>query len=190
MANDMETKTNATPPGMPTIPESVKSAVNAYLMARAYAEVHREKVDSIQRHLLETAKYYVDPKWKDTRSFQDGIDDERITDLKLTYLMSDSESKDYFADLKAALIKAGYEIEDIPGAEGRWKCPALVAESLQRDTERLIIECASDMVNGGENFADKLLCFGLERYHRFIDLVVGMVVSMPGFKNPLTGEVA
>jgi hypothetical protein len=35
----------------------LKSAVNSYLLARAHAELQREKVDKIQKHLLETASY-------------------------------------------------------------------------------------------------------------------------------------
>ena len=62
------------------ITPALKSSVNAYLMARAFAETEREKVDTIQREILETAAYYSDPNLQLTSRRVAG---ERITDVSL-----------------------------------------------------------------------------------------------------------
>jgi len=61
-------------------------------------------------------------------------------------------------------------------------CPALTAESLQRDAEHLIVEVAADYFDGIT--VHKLICCGLEKYHKFIDLIVGMCVNHPDFEAP------
>ena len=169
------------------ISPGVKSAVNAYLLARANAEAHREKVDEIQRHLLTTADYHVDPEFTGRKC---DVGFKVIRDPKDTYLMEKAEREDYYADLKHALEKAGYEIETIddPERPGAWACPALTAEDIQRKTEQLIVDTAAEMLGQDENFLNDLLCAGLDKYHKFIDLVVRLVVNAPDFKNPLTGE--
>jgi len=167
-----------------TPPQAVKSAVNAYLMARTHAEVLRARVDQIERHILETAPYYSDPKL--TRKPK-----ERITEPKYSYLLEDSEAIDYYMAVKTALVEAGFEIKLAPGEpEHHYFCPACVAESLQRDTEHLLIECAAEWLDEEEpeKFAGRLLCRGLADLHRFIDLVVGCVVAHPDYRNPLTGK--
>ena len=47
---------------------------------------------------------------------------------------------------------------------------------------------ATKMLGEKGDFRHKLLCAGLDKYRQFIDLVVGLVVNAPGFKNPLTGQ--
>jgi len=171
----------------PKVTYAVKSAVNAYLLARTSAELHREKVDKIQRGLLEDTPYYTAEKYL----IRGRTEKERITDPKDTWLMSDEESFDYLVDLKHELIKAGYKIESEPGsAENSYSCPALSAEYLQTQTQWLVIDTAAEMLGEKEGFRDSLLCAGLEKYNQFIDLVVKMVVNMPDFKNPLTGQPA
>ena len=168
--NQMETK----------ITQNVKSAVNAYLLARTHAELQRERVDSLIKEILTTAKYYTDPKHM-TR----GRTQTMITDPKDTWLLSDKEHIDYLLDLKASLQKAGYTIKTYD-QEHSYNCPALTAEDLQRETEGLLIDSAAEMLGENKDFRSKLLCAGLDKYHKFIDLVVRMVVNMPDFRNPLT----
>lgn len=166
------------------ITQAVKSSVNAYLLARAHAETHREKVDKIQRNLLNTLEYNVDPKWR--KGHRD-VGFDRITDPKDTYLMRDDQWADYYEELKHDLIKAGYNIQ--VRANNSYNCPALVAEDLQRTTERLIIESAAEMLGEKNDLQHTLLCAGLDKYQQFIDLVCKLVVNMPGFKNPLTKQI-
>ena len=170
----------------PEITQAVKSAVNAYLLTCANAEVHREKVDAIQRNILATANYYTDEKFLNRgRTIK-----EKIIETKDTWFMSSGESHDYFSDLRMALERSGYKIESTPGdPEWSYSCPALTAECLQTDAEHILIDAAAEMLGETKDFRDKLLCNGMDNWNKFIDLVVGLVVNMPGFKNPLTGEV-
>ena len=54
------------------ITQGVKSSVNAYLLARTHAELQRERVDKIQRDILETAEYYTDENPEDNETFTEG----------------------------------------------------------------------------------------------------------------------
>jgi len=168
------------------ITPAVKSAVNAYLLARANAELHREKVDKIAKKILSTATYYADVK----HLSRGRIKSERILEHKDCWLMSEDEGHEYFVDLRYELEQSGYKIESTIGdPEWSYCCPALTAECLQTDTEHLVIDSAAEMLGEDETFRNKLLCNGFDSYRKFIDLVVGLVVNTPGFKNPLTGEV-
>jgi len=161
--------------------------VDAYLMAKAYAELQREKVDAIQRRLLDATEYYPDR----TLGRRGITKRERITDPKSTWLMSDTDSNKYLTDLRNELTAAGYTIEDIPD-QPYWiyTCPALSAETLQIDAERALIHQAGELLNCGPDFYHRLLCAGLDKLHEFVDLCVKMVVNAPGYKNPLTGRAA
>jgi hypothetical protein len=106
-------------------------------------------------------------------------------------MLEAEEHHDYLIDLRKAMQNAGYTIKSIPGEpEYSYKCPALTAESLQNDAEHLIIDAVAEMIGDSDDLAHNLICAGLDKYYQFIDLAVKMVVNMPGFKNPLTGEVA
>jgi hypothetical protein len=166
------------------ITQSVKSAVNAYLMARTLAECERKKVNSLAREILETATYQADPKLVER-----GHAIERITDPDKAWMLEAEEHHDYLLDLRKAMQDAGYTIKSIPGEpEYSYNCPALTAESLQRDAEHLIIDTMAEMLGESKDLGHNLICAGLDKYHQFIDLAVGMVVNMPGFKNPLTNK--
>lgn len=166
------------------ITQGVKPAVNAYLMARTLAECEREKVDTLAREILETAICRADPQFVEM-----GCVSERITDPDKAWMLGDEEHHDYLIDLKKAMQDAGYTIKSIPGQpEYSFNCPALTAESLQRKTEHLLVDAVAEMIGEDENLGYNLICAGLDKYHQFIDLAVKMVVNMPGFKNPLTGE--
>ena len=164
------------------ITSDVKSAVNAYLMARTLAECEREKVDSLAREILGTASYHADPKFVTIERTS-----ERITDPGKAWMMEAKEHHDYLIDLRKALQDAGYTIKSIPDeAEYSYSCPALMAEGLQRDAEHLLIDATAAMIGEKDDLRHNLICAGMDKYHQFIDLAVKMVVNMPGFRNPLT----
>lgn len=168
------------------ITNAVKSAVNAYLLARTLAICEREKVNALAREILETGIYHADLKFVKREHVC-----ERITDPDKTWMLEAEEHHDYLIDLRKAMQNAGYTIKSIPGEpEYSYKCPALTAESLQNDAEHLIIDAVAEMIGDSDDLAHNLICAGLDKYYQFIDLAVKMVVNMPGFKNPLTGEVA
>lgn len=152
------------------ITPAVVSYVRAYLMARAYAETMTERVDAVYRSILQECPVYAD---------RVGCNGERITESKRLFLATDTARvADCHAEankrLRAAKIKPADMLDDY--------CPALVAQDLQRKTERLLVDEA------GKPFgitADKLLCAGLDAWKEFIKLTVSLVVSQPGFKCEL-----
>jgi hypothetical protein len=167
------------------ITPAVKSAVNAYLMARTHAELQREKIDKIQRRLLATADYFPDPELVGRREMSGPIKDP-----KFTYLLKEDEFADYLTDLKQELVKAGYEIKHTEGEpEHSYNCPALTAENLQTKAEWILVDASAEMLGEKDDFRNRLLCAGLDKYRQFIDLTVKLVVSQPDFRNPLTQEV-
>lgn len=164
------------------ITNSVKSAVNAYLLARTLAECEREKNDNLAREILGTATYRAGPKFI-TR----GRTSERITDPDKAWMMEAEEHHAYLIDLRKALQGAGYTIKSIAGEpEYSYNCPALTAYGLQIDAEHLLIDATAEMIGEKDDLGHNLICAGLDKYHQFIDLAVKMVINMPGFKSPLT----
>lgn len=165
-----------------TITQGLKSAVNAYLMARTLAECEREKIDRLALKILETTTYRTAPDLIEKRHAS-----ERITDPGKAWMMKTEEHHDYLIALRNALQKAGYKIKSNQGDPAySYCCPALVAESLQKDTEHLIVDTVAEMIGESKDFGHNLICLGLDKYYQFIDLAVRMVVNAPGFKNPLT----
>lgn len=163
------------------IAHELMPAVNAYLMARTYAELQREIVDTIQRRILETASYYTD----ENLASREITERKRITEPKYAWMMSDSEFHDYLSDVRHELEAKGYKIEQ-GHDEPYWSylCPALCAESLQTDTEHLLIDQAAELLNSGKDFRHTLLCAGMDKYKQFIDLTLKFVINAPGYKAP------
>ena len=160
---------------------AVKSSVRAYLLARCYAEVMREKVNTVYCEALE-----IIPLYEDRAQLRDPSRQKpktRIYDVKQMYLSTDEETcKEVYEDVNFHLKKKGIKPAEMPEDQ----CPACVAEHLQTKTEWLIIDSAAEMLGEKGDFQNRLLCAGIDKYHKFIDLVVGLVVNLPDFKNPLT----
>lgn len=164
---------------MKDVTPGVKSAVGAYLMARAYAETMHNHVDKIQREIL------AESPLTNGHETKHGQPARLITDPKHAWLCDDDAAcADYYAECNRRERAAGLKPDDMPDSH----CPALVAEDIQRTTERLIIDNAAVMLRfegGGKELHHRLLCAGLDKYHEFIDLMVKLVVNLPDFKNPL-----
>ena len=177
-------KENATMKIPKELPQELKSAVDAYLMARTLAECEREKVDAIKRRILETANYYSAPSMREP-----GEQPRPIKDPKDSWLMDENEFHDYLMDVRAELEKAGYEIEQQGPNRYSYKCPAGSAEYLQTQTEWMVIEACARMMGdkSPETMNNRILCRenGLETRKKFLDLAVSLVVNFPGFKSPL-----
>jgi hypothetical protein len=137
------------------------------MLAQAHAELMRAKCDKIQRRLLGEREYKTSEQWLPH------IPVGRVTDPSLTYLLADEDSVVYLAALDAAYREAGYtDLE--PG-----HCPALIAERLLMLAQRTLFECAKEFFP--EIQADHL--YG-EHRQKYLDLLLGMVVSAPGYKAP------
>jgi len=162
----------------------VKSAVNAYLMARAFAETRRDQVDKIEREILAEAPltngFY---ETEGRRNHKEA--GELITDPKDTWLCTnEAQLEEYYLECDNRARKAGLKPDDMPTTH----CPALVAERIQTETEWLICDNATTMLGlefDGKELNHRLLCMGIEKYQEFIDLIVKLVVNLPDFKSPL-----
>lgn len=162
---------------------AVKAAVKAYLMARARAEVIRAEVDKIERAILAECPL------TNGLEQEHGEPPRKITDPKHVYLCTDEAlTSDYYAECNHRERKAGLKPADMPDTH----CPALCAEHLVTQAEWAIETAAAVMLGlpfDGRELNGRLLSLGLEARHKFIDLVVGLVVNLPDFKNPVTGEL-
>lgn len=153
--------------------ESLTPAVNALLMAKTYAELKREEIESIQLQILKDDVY----KGSDIGNRGESRGNFRITETKDTYLMKDEDWEIYHAKVNAINLENGFKDAE------RGLCPALVAETTVRDAQKILIECAEEYFEGVTGH--KLLCAGYGKYQEYIDLLVGLVLSLPDYKNPL-----
>jgi len=162
------------------ITPAIKSAVNAVLMARVLATCEREKMDKLDREILAPCPSYTsDEKWN---TGPHAIPVHHITDPKELHLLKESDWEDYYAERQKRIDAMGYKLP-------RGHCPACVAETIQREAEHLLIECAEELCPGVT--LDKILCapHGLERLKEYLDIWIKLVVNLPDYKNPLTGEL-
>jgi len=150
-----------------------KSLVNAYLMARAFSETMTEKVEEIQKEILEECPIFENTYGRSAKIVN--FDKLYMHEGDVTDLYNESDIRTRAAGLKPADMEKDY-------------CPALVAKSLLSDIENKLIEASGrpfKVTNNG------LLCSGngkgLENRQKWIDLIVKMVVNAPGFKNPMKG---
>lgn len=157
--------------------DNIAAAVNAYFVARAYAETVREAIHKIDISILRDEKtgkwlYRTDPARLHGRENM-----EFITDPERAYMMSDDDAADYYAERDKRIHENGWNVK-------KGYCPALIAESLQRDAERLIVSTTGPLFGIDAN---DLLCAknGLEQYRKFIDLTCKMVASHPRYKPSL-----
>lgn len=149
------------------VAKALQSNVNTLLLATAYAQLERERVDKIQRRVLADMGLNCTP--------------DKV------YQLADSSAKPYYDRLNEIHLAAGFE----RAAEGC--CPALCAETLQLEAEWALIEAAQEFFPDVTN--DKLLCgtkelHGLECRQKYIDLLIGLVVNAPGYRSPLKAGAA
>ena len=160
------------------IPSTVILAVNAYLVARTFALTQRDTVDTIKSRILAESVY------QSARVFSEGKP-QRITDPGRAWQMSDDDFADFLSAVRDDLTAEGYYVHTLPGEPYHsFGCPALNAEAVQRSAEHLIIDAAADMLDDFGDFRSRLKGDSIDTYHEFIDLIVGMVVTMPGYERP------
>jgi hypothetical protein len=160
------------------VADACRSAVNAYLMTRAYAETMRERVDIICRAVLAEAPLDV------SEHFREHGRPEKILDPKLVYLCDDqAQLEDYWAETDKRERAEKLKPDTMP----KTHCPALVAEDIQSQAENLLIDIAWPLVSPDGSEDAKSMLY-LERREKFLELVTGLVVNQPGYFNPLTGK--
>ncbi len=141
---------------------SLVAEVNAVLLTRAHAIAERERVDVIQSRILSEGDYRDD-------------DGNRITDPRKAWHITDEQFKDYVALVREADIGRR---RDLPFGH----CPALIAADLAMQAENNL------MVGAGKWFPEFLddgnpRVYGNDR-KELIDLLIGLVVSYPGYQKP------
>jgi hypothetical protein len=159
-------------------PDSIFEAchipVNAYFMARAYAETMRERVDEVQRAVLAECPLDMDAHVGDFRR-----GDGKITDPSLTYLATDEHFRDYLEKCNKRERAIGIKPADMPDDN----CPALVAEHLQYQAEWLLLECGWCAIDVDGHPDGWKWLYG-EKRKRFIDLLCGLVLDHPKYERP------
>ncbi len=141
-----------------TAAKALRPHVDTLLLATAHAQLERERVDKVQRRVLDSMGY------------------EKVP-LRDTYTLPDAVAAAYFERLNAIHLADGFA----KAAEGH--CPALTAETTKTEAEWALIKAAEAFFPGTTN--NRLLCAGLDKRQRYLDLLIGLVVNMPGYRSPL-----
>lgn len=144
--------------------QSFVACVRAYLIAKAFAEAERERVDGYIKPLFELYNFYVDSKWSD----RVGPPGERITDIDRLYL-TDLEGKEYLEFMEEC--DKEHRKHGFTGPKGH--CPALIAESLAIDAENLLLDEGLRQLDLG---FDRTALYG-EKREKMLSLLVGIALK-------------
>jgi len=149
--------------------EALTGPVNNYLTLQAIAELETAKCEAIQREVLRERLYFANatrPK-------------ERLTDPKRAWLMPKFDHDRYWAIVHDRYLRAGYKIATYG------YCPALMAQEAERIAGRAVVDAAVPF--NPSLTCDALLSMPncLEVYRAYLDTLVGIVVSRPGYRHPL-----
>lgn len=147
------------------VAQALSEPVAALLVAKAVAEVERERVDKIQRRVLATGEFH------GQNSRRNGSGKRfRVTEPKDAYLMDEADAQRYFGILNAIHVAEGFE-----KANEGW-CPALTAEDGQLKAEWALIEAARKFFPDATNHA-LLASGGCEMRKKYLDLIIGLVLA-------------
>jgi hypothetical protein len=165
-------------PTINDITPGIKAAVGAMLIAQAHAQTVRGQVDEVGRELLKACPL------PDDSSARRGEPGRFITDPKYVYHCSDEILlADHYAALNHELRKRGIK----PAGMADDYCPACVAESVLLTARRAVVELTGPLF--GVNWP--MLCRYMPGKNKmalveWCDLWAGLIVNLPGFKNPMT----
>lgn len=149
--------------------------VNTLMVATALYQLEAERKNEIEKKVLKKGDF-----WSGLERHIGGV--RRITDPKDTWKIRDEHATAYFNTLIALDLLDGYEV----ASEG--KCPALVAKSHKLEAEQLLV-AAAEVFFPGVTW-HKLLCLGLDKLDKYIDLLVGLVLQAPNYERPNLKEFA
>ncbi len=160
------------------IPKIVKDSVDAYMAARAYAEIIRKNVDKIAEKILAEKQYREHPRLKNSSG-------KVITKVGDAWRMSDKDHKEFVKLMELSLIEAGYKLEYLTDKRNIYACPARTAERLRCDAEELLINAGAEMIQIPDpyEFSRDLAYAGKEKRQEFIDMICKMVVNQEGYEN-------
>lgn len=152
---------------MNKLTETQVNAVKALVQAKAFHELMKERTAPIHAELLAVWKPITEG---DSERRPGG---EPITDWARLYRTDDATFTSMMADRESLLAKAGISASK-PG-----NCPLLEAEHLVRLAEHGVILAFSEFCGGKPITVNGLLCLGLEKYDRFVELCCQLVASHP-----------
>jgi hypothetical protein len=148
-------------PNPKAIAAALSEPVDAYLKARAFAEVEKERVEKIQKQVLAEGTFYGHHKKRSGEG-----EHFRVTDPKDSWLMDDADAARYFEILNQIHLAAGFE----KAKDGY--CPALVAEHEQTKAERALIDASSQFF---PTVTNETMVYKLRE--QWIDTVVKLVLA-------------
>jgi hypothetical protein len=157
--------------------DEMVAAAQAVFLAMTLEQTVTPVVLKYQRQLLAEGQWRVRPEYAAR------LGDEVITEPHRAYLMSEADFALYDAKCKQARDAAGLSV-DHPD-----QCPSLVAQDLQRQAERALIDAMSSTTKITHQ---QLLCSpdGLATLRQYIDLTLRLLVpflkTKPLSSQPLT----
>lgn len=154
------------------ITPEVVEAVRVWLLAKAHAQAVHAEVDEVQRQVLRELNSPPDPA-----NVRRGADASPILDPSRDYLLPETVWQRYHATYQER-IRRGGKWADVPDEH----CPALVAEELERQAQRVVIDLTAPKFGLD---AHQLLCAGLETYNKWADIHAEMAVKSPLWSDPL-----
>lgn len=145
-----------------------QNCARAAMMAQAFAQLERERVDAYIQPLFEIYTFTVSP---DMCGRGDRDAGQVITDRGRLYLAPDSQTTPFYRECDKEHRKHGFT-----GPEGH--CPALTAEHLQIIAENNLLDYG---LAGLELGFDRSALWG-EKRKKMLDLLLGMAAQQPGFR--------
>lgn len=136
--------------------KDIAPAARAVLMARAFAQVERERVDAYIRPIFESFTFPVNDKWRD------GYGPIVKTQKDLYLCEDEAMCADYYAECDHAHREHGFT-----GPTNH--CPALIAENLVMTTERLLIKLAEPLFGITDVYGDDR--------KKYVELLIGAALK-------------
>lgn len=153
---------HVTLPEFKQLARDVAPAARAVLMAQAFMELERERVDAYVRPILDRYGFTVAEKWRERGR------PERIENTRDLYLCDDEPGlRAFYAECDEAHRAHGFK-----GPAGH--CPALVAEHLHRVTQQALIDLAAPAFG----IDPEALYGGLRE--KFLKLIIGAALKTEG----------
>lgn len=153
------------------IATALMPAVNRYLLAVVEFDVTAPRIDHMDRELLASGNYTFDAKWSGRLKLGGNVVEP--TDL---HLMDRSQWEDFFARRRARVAEMGWKVEDPE------HCPKALAEAEKR---RQAIALVREAAAYFPPLDPQALIRQRDKFDRFVHLLVGMVVRLPGYEKPV-----
>ena len=150
------------------LPQSIISAVENYLVAKAHSILQQQRITPVYNELLKTFAFYAELDNKPT---------ERILDRENLFLSQDTQTLDqYLTEVDRQLKERGLK----PIQMARDHCPAYSSHHQFIETENLLIRLCAPLFGFD---ADEIQTAELQDRNQFVELVVNIAILSPNFKS-------